>query len=292
VRGGLGGRGLSAWDQNSTLPAAWRTSPPRLACAFALPQLPLAHYPFRGSEKQILSVLAHHSGPASFAPGTIGCLAHPRDIRRRELVRNSDLTLVIMGVSAPAMVLRAVHALTQHYPDLRRLTLTFRGPFPGNTWQQVAELVSCAAAYTAHTRGVVCRTFVHYPPSRFEEDSCQTLYDRPQLRLTCVASELAGRKGANSEAALKLFAHLRRASNAGLWLHVIVPVTAFNVGELKTQTVEILNCTHGGSIDLVPAAFLGPGLSALPNPDPDDFREALLHILLQTRPMPWMRLAV
>ena len=103
------------------------------------------------------------------------------------------------------------------------------------------------------------------------------IYERPRVRIGWLAGTGRlpgpGRSGAWRQGSVAL-ANLE-IGNAGLWPHVVLPVTGANVKVLPDLVLALLEATRGGSVEIMPAGFMPTRLSRGDVPDRGDRGGAL-----------------
>jgi radical SAM protein with 4Fe4S-binding SPASM domain len=210
----------------------------------------------------------------AFRPAQIGFGSPPEHVRAREAFRQGRFSVVFLGAVPRAVALGALEAVCGGAGGGARVDAKFTG------WDALADCPAgrdricdvCNYLYQTRQRGSDLLVFseLHQAPA----DLWEFIYERPRVRIAWLAEELGG---CRDRAELELWrqgsaalANLEKIGNAGLWPHVVLPVTGANVKVLPDLVLALLEATRGGSIEVRPAGLMPRRLSRGDVPDRGD----------------------
>ena len=218
----------------------------------------------------------------SFHPARVGFKARPGDLRRREAFRQRYRMLTFHGACSREVTLGSLEAVTAHLRMGATVDVQLKEWDVLGDWSLAKERVSDVWHYIHQTRQ--CRgnvTVFTQLQQEVPSDVWEFLYDRPRVRVVWPALDLRAcgdmdEFEAYREKSVPL-RNLQSISNAGLWPHVVLPVSTENVRVLCDLVAALIDLTRGGSIEIVPASLM-PGVSDTDPPPLGDYIEALLAI--------------
>jgi radical SAM protein with 4Fe4S-binding SPASM domain len=188
------------------------------------------------------------------------------DILRREDFRRGNALLVFVGCCSRQVVLGAVEILANRLQRRPRITIEFRQWDALTDWAEGGELLSDTCNYLYVTRRCRGQLTVFSKLLKVPSDLWQFAYDRPSIRVGWFAQDLLDCGSAEefercraSSIAMK---NMERLGEAGLWQHVVLPVSRNNVGILGEIVHGLLELTRGASVECVPVPLVPAGLFA------------------------------
>ncbi len=209
---------------------------------------------------RFLGRLAGEMGGA-FRPARIGFGSPPWQVRGREAFRQDRLSVIFIGAVRRAAALASLEAACGRARRGGAVDVQFKGWDALADWAAGREAICDVCGYLYETRGRGSNVLVWSELRQIPDGLWQFVYERPRVRVAWRAEELAPcRDGAGFEAIRRGSAaleNLEQLGSAGLWPHVVLPVTRRNVKGLPELVQRLLEATRGGSIELAPAG-LGP----------------------------------
>lgn len=223
----------------------------------------------RETQQRFLNALADCVlGCEVFRPGQVGFRSSPWDIRRAEEFRRSHFTAVFLGNCSRTVVLGALELLRERLRPNGAVDVRFKQSDLLSDWPVGQQLLRDVAGYLYLTQERHGSISFFSVLRDVPVDLWEFLYDRPRIRIGWLATELAGccdlGRFAQARQENVTLQNLQRISEAGLWPHLVVPVSAANTRILPQLLLALVETTRGGTIELMPVRFLRAQLSPLP----------------------------
>ncbi len=238
------------------------------------------------ARSRLLSALAERGGAASiFGPQTVGFRASEREVRLRGLFRQGRGLVKFLGKCPREVALGALSAAFGRIATGARIEARFcgwDGPSAGGEARELLAEVCALLAGAGRCGGpqILFSDLLEPDPGLWE-----FIYQRPLIRIGWEASELLTCGGGGNLEHRCLSSpglnNLREISEAGLWPHVVLPVSAANVGALPELVAGLIELTRGATVEVTPVCFMPSLAGRAEAPLAEDYAAALLEIYME-----------
>jgi radical SAM protein with 4Fe4S-binding SPASM domain len=248
--------------------AVFSVQPPfTLACwpelRTVLSELGLHEVWLRRPQDQVrfLTALAEHSGGArNFRPARVGFESSRNALRRREAFRQNYRRVVFLGKCSRQIALAAIELAATQVQVGGTIDIQVKGWDLLADWGAGSERLRDWCNYLALARRRRATVTVFSEFQELPGELWKLVYDCPNVRLAWRADALAGLSKMEGFRAYweasPAARNLRALAEAGIWPHIILPVTKANSGILDQLVTALLEETRGASIELVPLPLL------------------------------------
>lgn len=250
-------------------------------------------------QEEFLAALSSRvSGAERFKPAKIGCDLRSQEMRAFQEARAARCLITLLGKCPREVILGALEAATARIRGKAMIEVRIKGWDTIGCWQEARTRVEEILNYLYSTKSCHGSLLLFSELKEVPQGLWDYIYERPRVRVGWVATELAECRAVPQLEHLKVscaaFTNLEMLANTGIWPHVVLPVTAANVGILPPLAVALANSTRGGTLDLVAAPLLCEDIPSAP-PSVHDYTAALLAIyreglvpLRKVSPLSWV----
>ncbi|MGO9199453.1 MAG: hypothetical protein ACLQM8_02790 [Limisphaerales bacterium] len=245
-----------------------------LAGELKLPAFVAASLDEPESQRTLLSALAGGAARgAAFWPARIGFASGPEDIQRPEAYRRSRRSVVFLGECSRDVTLSALEAATQGIGPRGVVDVGLKGWDALANWAVGRERIEDIIGYLYHNRRCGCALTVFSELREVDPGLWEFIYQRPRVRVAWVAEDLL-RCGSIEEfhqyrPESPALSNLESLGEAGLWPHVVLPVSQANIRALPDLVLALIEGTRGASVEITPVSLVPtrPDLANLPVPE-------------------------
>ena len=263
----FGQRGVSRAGQplprglgGPAIPAAHWPDIAVLAGELKLPAFVAASLDEPESQRTLLSALAGGAARgAAFWPARIGFASGPEDIQRPEAYRRTRRSAVFLEMLPGRYPERPGGGHPGHWAARGCRC----GPEGVGRLGQLgggAERIEDIIGYLYHNRRCGCALTVFSELREVDPGLWEFIYQRPRVRVAWVAEHLL-RCGSIEEFQARTPGEpapriSKRLGEAGLWPHVVLPVSQANIRALPDLVLALIEGTRGASVEITPVSLV------------------------------------
>jgi radical SAM protein with 4Fe4S-binding SPASM domain len=212
-------------------------------------------------QAQLLLALAKQSPEcSSFAPRKVGFPEDAAGVRQRQLFRRRHRRLICLGGCSRTAVLGCLEALLREMAPGGSIDVHVKKWDALTDWDRGQELIANVLNYLYRARGSRGEITVFSSlGSAVDSRVLDFIYEHPVVRVAFQAWELADCGSMEDLWRLRErsgpLKRLQELSCAGLWPHVVLPVSSLNCPLLPDLILALRALTRGGTIEPVPTSF-------------------------------------
>ena len=252
------------------------------------------------AQVKLLTALAERvPGCEAFQPARVGWRLSRQEIRGREAYRQNHRMVTFLGRCSREVMLEGLEAATHGLSPKASVEVQFKESDILADWSLRADQVREAYSLLFQAKQLRVKVLVFSELRGVDESLVEFVYEHPPTRIAWLATALAecasaAELGREFETDAS-FANLGRLSNAGIWPHVVLPISRANVRILNEIVLTVLEVTRGASIELLPTPCIRQLAHVPAPPEPDDYASALVGLYNDTgtpphlvSPMSWV----
>ncbi len=211
-------------------------------------------------QEHFLTALADGvQGCEGFRPAQLGFSASRQDLRRRKNFRDRHCTISFLGECSREVAFAATDLMRRRLQANAVMELRFKHWDGLKDWTVCHECLCDIFAFLAQTKTPLGSVILFSRLETVPEDLWEFIYDHPRVRIGWVAADLADCRDVDQferyRAGNSAFTNFQSISNAGVWPHVVLPVSATNVKVLPELVLGLIEASRGGTVELVPVPF-------------------------------------